>query len=148
MNQTLEDFPLNNFNLVVYDHSLKDYKIINSRTHPHSNMVQLVVSAMLPRNLGPLKMFSPAIGMNFSSIDFAPAKTRKDFFSYLSKIHPSCNFCHFNMSRTGTKGNVHYQKICSDRFPTFYKIFDAAKSFLHLPNERYKKAYLCGASDH
>jgi len=142
MSQPFSDFPLQNFNFVAFDHTAGNFRIFNKENAAETAVAHIAVAGMLPRNFGPVKMFRPLDHENISSIDFAESSVRGGFFKWLSTKYPNHDFYHFNMSQDKDCGTVKYIKMCNDMFPTTYKIYDAATSFLHLPNGRYRSVYL------
>ena len=83
----------------------------------------------------------PVGGMSISDFDFAPREIKSRLKSYLRENFADSQIVYLSLFKSGQKGNVHWIRTGTVRFPLVGQLLDAALMAMGIPNPRHERVY-------
>jgi hypothetical protein len=148
MDLTFADFPVKNFKCITHREDaggggIGDLYIADRTNSGPLPVGEVAASGGFPRRIGKVNFCESELvgGISISDFDFAPPEIKSRFKGYLRENFADSQLVYLSLFKSGQKGNVHWVRTGSDRFPLMGQILDASLMAMGIPNSRHEKVY-------
>ena len=148
MDLTFADFPVRNFKCITHREDaggddLGDLYIADRTNSGPLPVGEVAASGGFPRRVGKMNLCEPEPvgGMSISDFDFAPREIKSKLKSYLRENFADSQIVYLSLFKSGQKGNVHWVRTGTDRFPLVGQMLDAVLMAMGIPNPRHESVY-------
>ena len=138
---TFAESRLPNFTVVAHDKRNDGLLLIDARTDPKANVLDVLSQAGTPRKLPREGTTQCADLQIVSDFDFASRSVKRAFQLHLETHQAPRHVYQVNMLRDGVENETVFVKVCAYRMPRWSQAIDVALLFLGLPNFHYRAAF-------